>query len=774
MSPDEPLLVGPQGEPPPAPQPPPLDIQEGPYASSEEHLRDELARLDRLVRAHTVRWRSTLAAAKPSSLWGMIHVTDQEVEDYLRSPFTSPREVPAALKPALEPYWQQAEEMSGAIARRRAETPPEVPLRIDLLAERFRLSGLERDALLLCLLSELDGRYRRLFGYLQDDASRTRPTIELILEILLPEAPDPGAARDAFAPGGPLVDRSLLAAGPEAQGEDPLPSRLLRIDDRIAGFLLGSDRLDGRLEGIISVSEESAGWEGLPVEPAHAERLRKLAEGWRTARGSRTVLLHGPYGSGRLAAARALAADLGMPFLAVSAARALQSSEPWERVIALSFREAFLRGAVLAWTGCEALLASDAPPWRWDRLTEAAEAFAGTTFLISETAWEPTGHFRESPFLRLDLPGPGYRHRRRLWERLLPPPASFAEPVPDREVLAETLANGFQLTAGQMEDALATARSLAALRDPREPRLTADDLHEGCRRQSVRRLTTFARRIEPRTELTFDDLVLPPANARQLDELRGRIAHQGRVHSELGFERRLSLGKGLLALFTGSSGTGKTMAAELLARERGVDLYKVDLSAVVSKWVGETEKNLSRLFSEAEDANAILFFDEADALFGKRGEVKDARDRWANLEIDYLLQRVEEYAGVVILASNLRQNIDEAFLRRIQVLVDFPFPDAGARLHILRGLFPEGVDRPDDAGLQQLADRFQLPGGSLKNIVLDATFRVLSEPGGSGRPAITLRHLALSTAREYQKLGRPITRTEFGEELYGWLDQTIL
>jgi AAA+ superfamily predicted ATPase len=767
MSPDEPLLVGPQGESPP-PAPPP-EIQEGPYASSGEHLRDELARLDRLVRAHTVRWRSTLAATKPSSLWGMIHVTDQEVEDYLRSPFTSPRDLPAALRPALEPYWQQADEMAEAIARRRSAT--DIPLRLDLLAERFRLSGLQRDALLLCLLPELDGRYRRLFGYLQDDASRTRPTVELILDILLPEAPDPGDARDAFARGGPLVDRGLLAAGPEAQGEDPLPSRLLRIDDRIAAYLLGSelgsDRLDGRLEGIVTVFSESPGWDDLPSEPAQTERLRKLAAGWHEAEGARTVLLHGPYGSGRLAAARALAGELGMPLLAVSAARALQSAEPWERVIVLAFREALLRGAALAWTGCETLLAADAPPWRWDRLTEAAEAFAGTTFLLSESAWEPAGRFRQIPFLRLDLPVPGYRHRRLLWEKRLPP-------MPGREALAETLANGFQLTAGQMEDALATARAHAALRDPRELLLTADDLHEGCRRQSIRRLTTFARRIEPRTGLTFDDLVLPPMNARQLAELRGRIAHQGRVQSELGFERRLLLGKGLLALFTGSSGTGKTMAAELLARERGVDLYKVDLSAVVSKWVGETEKNLSRLFAEAEDANAILFFDEADALFGKRGEVRDARDRWANLEIDYLLQRVEEYAGVVILASNLRQNIDEAFLRRIQVLVDFPSPDAGARLRILRGLFPDGVDRPEDAGLRLLADRFQLPGGSLKNIVLDATFRSLSEEAGSGRPAITLRHLALSTAREYQKLGRPITRSEFGEELYAWLDETIL
>jgi SpoVK/Ycf46/Vps4 family AAA+-type ATPase len=215
------------------------------------------------------------------------------------------------------------------------------------------------------------------------------------------------------------------------------------------------------------------------------------------------------------------------------------------------------------------------------------------------------------------------------------------------------------------------------------------------------------------------------------------------------------------------------MAAELLAREQGVDLYKVDLSAVVSKYVGETEKNLSRVFAEAEDANAIIFFDEADALFGKRGEVKEAQDRWANMEVNYLLQRVEEYAGVVILASNLRQNIDDAFMRRIHVIVEFPFPAADARFRILTGLFPPGLPRPADDELMLLTDRFKLAGGSLKNIVLDAAFRALTEKNG-GPPTITSRHLAAGVAREYQKLGKPITRSEFGDDYFNFVDEDIL
>jgi SpoVK/Ycf46/Vps4 family AAA+-type ATPase len=282
----------------------------------------------------------------------------------------------------------------------------------------------------------------------------------------------------------------------------------------------------------------------------------------------------------------------------------------------------------------------------------------------------------------------------------------------------------------------------------------------------------FGRRIEPRLGLSFADLVLPTPNQRQLQELRTRIRSISQV-AAAGFEARMTLGKGLIGLFTGSSGTGKTMAAELLAREQGVDLFKVDLSSVVSKWVGETEKNLASVFAEAEAANAIIFFDEADALFGKRGEVRQSQDRWANMEINYLLQRVEEYAGVVILATNLRQNIDEAFLRRIHVIVEFPAPDSAARLRILQGLFPPGIKRPGDAELSIVAEQFRISGGSLKNIVLDAAFRAFDE-AGSGAPSIELRHLIVATGREYQKLGRPMTRSEFGDDLYPYLEQYVL
>ena len=485
--------------------------------------------------------------------------------------------------------------------------------------------------------------------------------------------------------------------------------------------------------------------------------------------GDPIVLLHGATGSGRLAAAGAVSAAAGRPLLEAAAEAALAAPCGWPTAVALAYRDALLRGAALAWTGIEALLEpeppSALPPRAWHHLITAAEREPVATWLVSAQAWDPAGRFSGRSFLRYDFAAPGFALRRRLWQARLPPAADFAAGAPAPEALAALLANSFQLNAGGIAGAVAAARGLAARRDPAAPRLNSEDLLEGCRRQSGRRLLSLAQRIEPKSALCFDDLVLPPDSRRQVEELRARIRLRNEVYAGLGFERRLVLGRGLIALFAGASGTGKTMTALLLAQEQGVDLYRIDLSAVVSKYVGETEKNLARVFTEAEDANAVLFFDEADALFGKRGEVDRAQDRWANMEINFLLQRVEDYSGVVILASNLRQNIDQAFLRRIHVIVEFPLPGATARARIWRGLFPAGLQAPPEAVIMDLAERFALSGGSIRNVVVDAAFRALDAAGG-GAPLVTPAHLAVALAREYQKLGQPLTRSAFGSELY--------
>ena len=255
----------------------------------------------------------------------------------------------------------------------------------------------------------------------------------------------------------------------------------------------------------------------------------------------------------------------------------------------------------------------------------------------------------------------------------------------------------------------------------------------------------LARKVEP--SYTWNDIVLPPDQLAQLGEICNQAKYRHIVYGEWGFDRKLHLGKDLNVLFSGPPGTGKTMAAEVIACELELDLYKIDLSRVVSKYIGETE-NLDRIFTAAESSNAILFFDEADTLFGKRSQVRDAHDRYANIEVGYLLQKMEEYDEIAILATNLRTNMDEAFTRRVKFSVEFPFPEEHYRYRIWQGHFPVEAPADEDIDFSFLARQFKLAGGNIRNIVINASFLAAAD----GK-RIHMKHLILATKREFQKMG---------------------
>jgi SpoVK/Ycf46/Vps4 family AAA+-type ATPase len=272
------------------------------------------------------------------------------------------------------------------------------------------------------------------------------------------------------------------------------------------------------------------------------------------------------------------------------------------------------------------------------------------------------------------------------------------------------------------------------------------ELSAAARAQSGRDLAGLAERVHPKA--TWTDLVAPPDTIAALREICARVAGRERVLRRWGFDEKLSRGTGVTALLTGPPGTGKTMAAEVVAGELGLDLYRVDLAGVVSKYIGETEKNIERIFSAARRSNAILLFDEADALLGKRSEVRDAHDRYANIEVAYLLQRMESYDGLALLSTNLRNNLDEAFARRLAFTVHFPFPSEADRSRIWRGIWPSRVPLADDVDLDALATRFKLSGGNIKNVALAAAFLADAE--------VTMADLLHAVAREYQKLGKNV------------------
>jgi len=368
-------------------------------------------------------------------------------------------------------------------------------------------------------------------------------------------------------------------------------------------------------------------------------------------------------------------------------------------------------------------------------------------FLSGEKGWEPTSELGTTP-VGVEFARPTYTERVTLWHR------TEGQGEHDADIDFAALANKFRFTGGQIADAHKTARGLARWRDPLACKVSQGDLYEACRLHSSRKLSTLGRKIRPRH--SWKDIILPEDRLRQLQEICDCMKYRPVVFDEWGFDRKISLGKGLNVLFAGPSGTGKTMSAEIMAGELRLDLYKIDLSSVVSKYIGETEKNLARIFAEAETSNAILFFDEADALFGKRSEVRDSHDRYANIEINYLLQKMEEHEGVVILATNFRKNMDDAFVRRMHFTVEFPFPSRADRRRIWEQIWPVETPQLNDIDFEFMAERFEIAGGNIRNVAMAAAFLAARNGGKVG-----MTHLLHSMRREYQKMGKVATPGEF-------------
>ena len=580
----------------------------------------------------------------------------------------------------------------------------------------FQLAPFDRDVLLVCLAPELDLRYERIYAYLQDDVTKRRPSVDLVLNLLSPTFEAKLAARRHFVANAPLFKHHLLHLFDDpSQPQPPLLSRYLKVDTRVVDYLFDGDDVDARLTLYVRQLAATTSFAELLLPADVKRRLMRLTRDQSSVGSPLVFYFQGPCGVGKQTTAAALARELGMALLAVDGEKLLNAEElPFETAARLVAREALLQGAVLFWAGFDALLSDERRAWREGLLQELAER-PGLTVLAGDVVWEPVDAWHGLPFMRIEFPRPAYAERMRLW------PLSLNGDLPvEAGVNLGALATKFRFTGGQIRDAAATARNLARWRDPEHGQVSMADLHAACRLQSNRKLGELARKIAP--HYTWDDIVLPADRMAQLREIVNHVKYRARVYDEWGFDRKLAMGKGLNVLFAGPSGTGKTMAADVMAGELGLDLYKIDLSSVVSKYIGETEKNLARIFAEAETSNAILFFDEADALFGKRSEVRDSHDRYANIEISYLLQRMEEYDGMAILATNLHKNMDEAFVRRMHFTVEFPFPNEKNRRRIWEKIWPAATPCSESLDLDFMARRFEMAGGSIRNIALAAAF----------------------------------------------------
>lgn len=617
--------------------------------------------------------------------------------------------------------------------------------RLAWLQQTYGLAQFDLDVLLLALAPELDRRYERIYAYLQDHVSRRWPAVDLALHLLAADAGERLQRRTHFDADAPLVRHGLIHLVVEQeQVVSSLLSQVIRIDEQVVRFLLHQDAPDARLAGFCRLATPVTHAHG-PTQQADLDPalLQLAAQAWQEDHPLR-LYFQGTPGVGRAQAALAVAAQVGAPLLAVDLGRLPPAPADCEQALHLVFRYARFYRTVLYLDGLDAWHGNERSA-SYRRLLEQIVAAPGIVILAGATPWQPvSGDPLGVIFVSFALPD--FARRRACWQfHLAPLPGSLS--ADELNALAER----FRLTPAQIAEAAALARQLArqaatqATATDATPTLA--ELFSAARIQSGHELAALARKIEPK--YTWADIVLPADTLAQLHEICQRVTHRHRVLGAWGFAAKLSLGKGVNALFAGPSGAGKTMAAEIIANELGLDLYKIDLSAVVSKYIGETEKNLARIFTAAENANAILFFDEADALFGKRSEVSDAHDRYANIEISYLLQKMEEYDGVAILATNLRQNLDNAFLRRLAFAVHFPFPDEESRLQIWQGVWPAVLPLGEDVDLALLARQFKVAGGNIKNIALAAAYLAATD----GAP-VSMSHLLHAASREHEKIGR--------------------
>ncbi|MEF8776137.1 MAG: AAA family ATPase [Haloarculaceae archaeon] len=681
-----------------------------PYEDSTAHLIDELSRIDVLLQRRVAALR---AGDPPENRGGGLYVSDEEVDRLLGSDQTAPSAGDGTLR-------SRYEALTETVRRRRDRTlETGAELRQVTLAERFDLADREVDALLLALAPELDRKYERVYAYLQDDITRTRPSVGLVLDVLAESERERLAAREAFASDAPLVaNRLVRLSAPDGGGS--LLSNRLTVDQRIVDFLLGGDGVDPRLSDVVEAITPTTAPADLPVDDPARARIDRLAPDGPAGDGPPALrYVYGPAGVGVDAAVEAMAHLAGTTLVRADAGDLLDAGVP--DPVDLLRREGQLRESALHVGNLDALeggLADpegDRAPGQVDRVVRSLDRFEGHVFLSGEEEWLRRPNVDNHEYVSVHLPRPGYARRRELWER-------HADALPEG-VPADDLASTFRLTRGQIDDALRTARALE-----NGDGVTSEAVYRGCRIQSRETLGALARR----TEATYDwaDIVLPEDTLAQLREVAAHVKHRGTVYSDWGFEDRFSLGNGLNVLFAGPSGTGKTMAAEIIAADAGLDMFKIDLASVVSKYIGETEENLKRIFDEAEHTDAILFFDEADALFGERSEISDSHDRYANVEVSYLLQRMEEHDGAVVLASNFKENIDDAFMRRINTTVDFPRPDRASRAEIWEVIFPEATP-VGDIDVDFLS-RFEITGGNIKNVALTAAFLAADDLGDGG------------------------------------------
>lgn len=656
--------------------------------------------------------------------------------------------------------------------------PPEllVPHRIDMLTRiirRFGLDPAEADLFRMACAAELSPAIADTFARLQGDRRLRRPQLALALRLLETDPIKRARLIPLLHPSHRLRHNLLVEFLPPWRDRQPMfTENELALPQPLLHQLAGARMVDPEIADAVTLVHPAVRFEQLILTEEVKSGLDRLLEGATTHLPSSELVgppslalsliyLNGSYGTGRHSVAEALAGLWQCDLLEIDLRRVPEEQLGGGPIITAALRDAGRLGVIPLFSSSERL--TERPggteeqnrqpdPFRLERFLNLAHTFPGVVMFTGEGKIPFDRQWSRRQVITFDLT----QHmdeatRQHLWAQTLSGCQHTLTPA-DMHLLSVQ----YQFSPGQIRDAVISARSRAATRDRRSPLISLDDLRAGCIAQLRHNLESLSRKSK--SLYRWDDLILPGTVKSQLQMFETFIRNREQVYDRWGMSRKLAMGRGLKALFYGPSGTGKTMAAQVLSATLGIDLFKVDLSSLVSKWVGETEKNLNKVFTEAEKSHAIILFDEADSLFGKRGTVEKGTDRYSNMEINYLLQRFEEYDGVVILTSNFPRGIDDAFSRRMHFMIEFPAPDAEMRERLWKTMIPEELPLGDDVDLERLAKQFDITGANIKNVVLGASF-LAAERGSS----VSMLDLMRAIQWEFQKIGRSSSRFEFQE-----------
>ena len=604
---------------------------------------------------------------------------------------------------------------------------------LDRLKERLKLSDIEMKIILILFAPEVAGKYERIYAYLQDNMNKTYPTVQLLNILLCETQEETQNLFDYFIKPSKFTLLNLIEFNNDIF-QTLLFQQPLRLSDALRNYLMGDHYLEGVLQPYSSVIEPVKDQSKTPEIVTAIEKGLGDSERY-------LINIYGKASKNKKQEALKIASHFGFGLLCVDTKEALQKEPDLTKLTAMLIRDALLSGTVLYFEAFDAMVTSHTQQTKY--LFTKLGQLAWLTFFSTTTRWSPSEIPKHQHYYTMPTKETHYTEREAYWRETL---TALDCTLPLE--IASDLANTFQFS----EDEIDNIKQLLQTEKSLGKNIDKALLFSLSRSRISSNLSQYAQAVNTVSHLK--DMVIPEKTKEALEKIMVHYRYKNKVFQIWGYENFFQ-SQGLTLLFSGASGTGKTMAASVLATTLGLELYKIDLSQMISKYIGETEKHLAKLFQVARESGVILFFDEADAIFGKRTELKDSHDRYANIEVSYLLQSIEEYEGIVILASNYKENIDEAFLRRLRFVIDFPVPDADQRRELWYKLLPQSLlDKPIE--FTNLAKKFKLSGANIRNVALYAAFNAAGE-----EKKIDVNHISDALKSELEKIGLEVNKDDF-------------